>query len=105
VQYAGWAATVSALPLCYRRLSYARHPEVKEMEVDGAWQRVAEVTTRGAGSVMRTLVRQGEAAAERAEQVVEELLAWTEADRVAITRLEARVGDLEERLARLEGRE
>lgn len=72
--------------------------------MDGTWQRVAHATQRGAGSVMRTLVRQGEVAAERAEQVVEELLGRAEAERETVTRLKADVDRLEARVAELEER-
>lgn len=52
--------------------------------MDGTLGRVAALTGRGAGSVVRTLVRQGEVAAERAEHLVDELLGRSEAGRDAL---------------------
>lgn len=86
MQYAGWA-------LCVSPLAYAR-------AMDGAWQRV----THGAGSIVRTIVRQGEAAAERAEQAIEDLIRKADAERETVTRLQADVERLEARIAQLEAR-
>jgi polyhydroxyalkanoate synthesis regulator phasin len=55
--------------------------------VDSAWQRVASVTGRGAESVVRTLVKQGEVAADRAERAIEDLLGFSEANRRAVVTL------------------
>ncbi len=55
--------------------------------MDIAWQRVTEVTQRGAETVARVLVKQGEVAADRAEQAVEELLGRSEGPRRALTAL------------------
>jgi polyhydroxyalkanoate synthesis regulator phasin len=67
--------------------------------VDNALQRVAQVTQRSAGAVVRTIVRQGEAAADRAEQVVNEVLGRAEADREALVTLVR--GETERTVARL----
>lgn len=55
--------------------------------MDGTLGRVAALTGRGAGTVVRTLVRQGEVAAERAEHIVDELLGRSEAGRDALAGL------------------
>lgn len=93
--------------------------------MDGPLQRpleglvgVTSLTRRGAESIVRTLVQQGEVAADRAERAVDELLARSERNRSALAELVrtetervvarlglARQGDLDaldERVARLE---
>ncbi|MFO8076475.1 MAG: phasin family protein [Actinomycetota bacterium] len=93
--------------------------------MDGPLQRpleglvgVTSLTRRGAESIVRTLVQQGEVAADRAERAVDELLARSERNRSALAelvrteteRVVARLGlardeDLDalaERVARLE---
>lgn len=67
--------------------------------MDGAWQRVAQVTLGGAETVMRTLVRQGEVAADRAEQALDDLLGRSEANRQALTALVG--GEIERAVGRL----
>jgi len=67
--------------------------------VDIAWQRWAGVTQRGAESLVRVLVQQGEVAAERAEQVVEQLLDRSESPRRVVSSLVT--GEAERAVARL----
>jgi len=62
--------------------------------LDGPLQRpleglvgVTSLTRRGAESIVRTLVQQGEVAADRAERAVDELLARSERNRSALAEL------------------
>ncbi len=62
--------------------------------MDGPLQRpleglvgVTSLTRRGAESIVRTLVQQGEVAADRAERAVDELLARSERNRSALAEL------------------
>ncbi len=58
------------------------------------------MTQRGAGAVVRTVVRQGEVAADRAEQVVADLLGRNGLARQSdLDELGKRVSELEEQLA------
>jgi len=66
----------------------------EEAHVNSTWQRyldmasgLTQVTQRKAESVVKTLVRQGEVAADRAERVVDELLTRSDANRKAIASL------------------
>jgi len=67
--------------------------------VDIAWQRWAGATQRGAESLVRVLVQQGEVAADRAEQAVDELLDRSQEPRRVVTSLV--VGEAERAVARL----
>jgi len=67
--------------------------------LDGALHRVAQVTLGGAEAVVRTLVRQGEVAADRAEQVLDDLLGRSENNREAITALVT--GEIDRAVGRL----
>lgn len=67
--------------------------------MDIAWQRWAGATQRGAESLVRVLVQQGEVAADRAEQAVEGLLDRSEGPRRVVSSLV--VGEAERAVARL----
>jgi polyhydroxyalkanoate synthesis regulator phasin len=80
--------------------------QVEGRDVDGPRHVLAQAQ-RGAGSLVRALVRQGEAAADRVEHAIEDVLSRADARREAelaalraeVATLQARVESLEARLA------
>ena len=67
--------------------------------MDDGWQRYADATLRGAESLVRTLVRRGEVAADAAEALVEDVVARSDRNRRWITGLV--VAETERTVARL----